>query len=225
MIVHESGHEWFGNNITAADIADMWVHESFTNYSEGLYTECLFGKEAGADYIIGLRKRVANDKPVTGKYGLNNEGSSDMYYKGSNMLHTIRTIIDNDDQWRNILRGLNETFRHSIVTGKQVQEYINSQSGRNFDPVFRQYLTTTDIPTFVWRLEGDTLVYRWENAVDGFDMPVRVSLSSDRYMDLAPTTDWQRMTVKRPTSIDLKVDRNYYVNSRSADTVFPLTSS
>lgn len=218
IIIHESGHEWFGNNITTADIADMWVHESFTNYSEGLYTECLFGKEAGADYIIGLRKKVLNDKPVIGKYGFNSEGSSDMYYKGSNMLHTIRTIIDNDDKWRSILRGLNATFRHSIVTGKQVEDYINEQSGRNFSPVFRQYLATTNIPTFAWKMEGDTLLYRWQDAVDGFNMPVRILLSSDYSLDLEPTKEWQRKVIDRAGPVvSLKVDRNYYVNSINAD--------
>ena len=154
IIVHETAHEWFGNNITTADIADMWVHEGFANYSESLYTECLYGPAAGAAYVIGTRPLVQNDKPVVGTYGVNAKGSGDMYTKGGNMLHTIRHIVGDDDRWRGMLRGLNAEFRHRIVTGKQVQDYIGAQSGVRLDKVFQQYLTTTRIPVFEYKLDG-----------------------------------------------------------------------
>lgn len=211
ILIHESGHEWFGNNITTADIADMWVHESFTNYSEGLYTECMFGKQAGAEYIVGLRKAVRNDVPVISAYGVNKGGSGDMYYKGSNMLHTIRTIIDNDSLWREILRGLNKDFNKSIVTGRQVQEYINNRSGKNFDKVFQQYLTTTVIPTLEWKWEGDKIFYRWKGAVEGFDMPVKVYLSEAKSLMLKPTFHWQEISVPLESDSKFKVDVNFYV--------------
>jgi len=116
-VVHESAHEWWGNNITARDAADLWVHESFANYAENLYTECLTGDpSAGAEYVIGTRARIQNDRPIVGHYGVNDEGSGDKYYKGGNMLHTIRQLVDDDERWRQILRGLNETFRHRIVS-------------------------------------------------------------------------------------------------------------
>src|SRR5699024_3532509 len=115
IIIHESAHEWWGNSITTEDVADMWVHEGFTSYSESIYTECQFGEEAAAEYTRGLRKNILNKQPVTGTYGLNDEGSGDMYYKAHNMLHMIRQIIDDDATWKKILRGLNETFRHQIV--------------------------------------------------------------------------------------------------------------
>ncbi|MGN6509161.1 MAG: M1 family metallopeptidase [Chitinophaga sp.] len=148
IIVHESGHEWFGNNITTKDIADMWVHESFTNYSETIFTECQYGKDAANAYVQGIRKRIANDIPIIGPYGVNREGSGDMYYKGSNMLHTIRQLIGNDDTFRKILRGLNKTFYHQTVTSTQVEQYINRISGKNFDKVFDQYLRHSQPPVF-----------------------------------------------------------------------------
>jgi aminopeptidase N len=138
IIVHESAHEWFGNNITAKDNADMWVHESFANYAEGLYTECLFGKEAGARYTVGVRRGIRNDRPIIPPYNVNSQGSGDMYPKGGNMLHTIRQIIDDDEKWRGILRGLNATFRHQTVMGWQVENYISEHAGIDLSRVFQQ---------------------------------------------------------------------------------------
>ena len=129
IIVHESAHEWWGNSLTTADLADMWVHEGFANYSEGLYVECLRGKAAGAEYNIGNRKGIKNTEPITPPYGVNREGSGDMYPKGGNMLHTIRQVIDNDELWRQILRGLQQEFRHQIVTAHQVEAVHRPEVG------------------------------------------------------------------------------------------------
>ncbi len=132
IIVHESGHEWFGNNITSKDVADMWVHEGFTNYSETLFTEYYFGKKAATEYVVGIRKNIRNDKPIIGNYGVNNEGSGDMYYKAGNMIHTIRQVINNDEKFRQILRGLNKTFYHQTVTSKQIEDYIKQAIRHRF---------------------------------------------------------------------------------------------
>jgi aminopeptidase N len=213
IIVHESAHEWFGNNITSKDVADMWVHESFANYAENLYTECLYGKEAGADYVIGTRRGIRNDTPIIGTYGVNAQGSGDMYPKGGNMLHTIRQIVGDDGKWRDILRGLNKTFRHQTVTGQQIQDYISQQSGVDLSKVFQQYLTTIHIPAFEFRMHGDSVDYRWNDVVDGFDMPLHVTIGSRDEM-LHPTTSWQTLALPAGTVPSLKVDRNYYVTPR-----------
>jgi aminopeptidase N len=140
IIVHESGHEWFANSITYKDIADMWVHESFTNYSENLYVEYYYGKEAGSEYVIGSRRNIKNDRPVVGIYDVNYEGSGDMYYKGGNMLHTLRQIINDDEKWRGILRGMNGDFYHQVVTGEQIENYLSEKTGLNLTSIFDQYL-------------------------------------------------------------------------------------
>ncbi len=217
IIVHESGHEWFGNNITAKDRADMWVHEGFTNYSEGLYTECQQGKEAGAKYIIGSRRGITNRTPIIPAYGVNGNGSGDMYYKSGSMLHMMRQIINDDEKWRGILRGLNKTFWHQTVTGRQVEDYINAQSGINFDKVFEQYLTTTKIPTLEYQRSGDSVSYRWTNVVPGFDMPVRVSFTGGKdYTKLRPTEAWQSGPIRLsdPAAFAFKIDENFYVLSK-----------
>jgi aminopeptidase N len=218
IIVHESAHEWFGNNITTADLADMWVHESFANYAEALYTECQFGPRAGAEYVRGTRIRVENDRPIIGHYGVNDEGSGDMYYKGGNMLHTLRQVVGNDSTWRRILRGLNATFWHRIVTGRQVEEYISRQAGLDLTPVFAQYLTTTRIPTLEYATYAGMLHYRWANVVPGFAMPVRVVLAPHHSALLSPRTAWQSAPLSGDASGDLQVDENYYVTASRIDT-------
>lgn len=213
IIIHEAAHEWWGNNVTARDIADMWVHESFANYAENLYVECLRGPAAGAEYVIGTRARVQNDRPVIGTYGVQDPGSGDMYYKGGNMLHTIRQLVGDDVRWRAVLRGLNRDFRHAVVTGAQVEEYIAEHTGLELDRVFDQYLRRTTIPVLEWRLVGTELSFRWVDVVPGFDMPVPVELDGGAVLTLPATEAWQTVAVPAG-STTLAVDPDYYVSPR-----------
>ena len=192
IIVHESGHEWFGNNITDKDAADMWVHEGFTNYTETLYTAYLYGTEAGNDYCIGTRKNVTNDKPIIGVYGVNKEGSGDMYYKGGNMLHMIRQMIG-DSAFRGLLHGLQSTFYHKTVTTQEIENYISSYAHRDLSKVFDQYLRTTKIPVLSYQSNGDMISYRWGNCVRGFNMPVKVYVGGLAGQWIYPTDEWQTM--------------------------------
>lgn len=211
IIVHEAGHEWFGNHITAKDIADMWIHESFTNYSESLFTEYWYGKEAGDEYVIGLRKKVKNDIPVIGPYGVNREGSGDMYYKGANMLHTIRTIINDDKKWRSILMGLNTKFGMKTTTTDEVLAYINKQSGHDFTKVFDQYLRYTKLPVLEYKIKGDQLFYRWVADVKDFNMPVEVKVG-EQEMKLFPQKKWQSLKLGSSSLKGLIVKPGYFVD-------------
>lgn len=211
IIIHESGHEWFANNITYKDIADMWIHESFTNYSESLFLEYYYGKEAGYTYVRGIRKNIENDKPIIGHYEVNNEGSSDMYYKGANMLHTLRQIVNDDEKWRTILRGLNSTFYHQTVTTKQIEDYLTSAIGIDLNPVFNQYLRDTRIPTLEYYFKDNQLGYRWTNCVAGFNMPVKLTLNGTEQL-LTPKTEWDT-AASRIENPKLNIDINFYVAS------------
>ncbi|HET6528893.1 MAG TPA: M1 family metallopeptidase [Balneolaceae bacterium] len=212
IIIHESAHEWWGNSITSKDIADMWVHESFANYAEGIYTECLFGEKAGAEYIIGLRDRIQNDRPIIGEYGVNYSGSGDMYYKGSNMLHTIRHIISDDSTWKSILLGLQKDFRHQTVTGQQIENYINERVEYDLDPVFDQYLRHTEIPVFQYYIENGTLHYRWMNVIEDFDMPIKVTLDEGSYSFIHPIEGkWKTAEINLENPDSFKVNKNFYV--------------
>jgi len=216
IIVHESGHEWFGNNITSKDLADLWIHESFTTYSEALYIESQQGKKAGVQYLNGLRLTIQNDSTIIGPYNVNREGSEDMYFKGANLLHTIRTIINNDQQWLRILRGLNQAFKLQTVTSEQIISYINKQSGKNLTPIFDQYLRFKDIPTLVLtRASGNSVAYRWQSDVKGFNMPVKVKLpGTSEWQLIQPTNIAKILTVQGPAS-ELLIDTdNFYIKTK-----------
>jgi aminopeptidase N len=209
IIIHESGHEWFANNITYKDIADMWIHESFTNYSESLFVEYYYGKEAGAEYVRGTRKGIKNDKPIIGYYDVNIEGSGDMYNKGGNMLHTLRQILNEDEKWRTILRGLNSTFYHQTVTTKQIEDYLSKNVGLDLAPFFDQYLRDIRIPTFEYKFKNNTLSYRWTNCVPGFNIPVKVTLNGKEQW-LKPQKEWTNLP-QNARDLKVEVDKDFYV--------------
>jgi aminopeptidase N len=213
IIIHESGHEWFANNITTNDIADMWVHEGFTDYSEVLFTEFLSGKKAGDEYVQGLRKNINNDRPVIGPYGVNKEGSGDMYYKGANLLHTIRQVINDDAIFKAVLRGLNKEFYHQTVTTAQVENYMSKQSGKDLSKIFDQYLRTTKIPVLEYRIKNGQLSYRWNNCVKGFRMPVKVSVNN-KIQWITPKETWQTLRIKVTNPANFAPDKNFYINTK-----------
>lgn len=211
IIIHESGHEWFANNITDIDIADMWVHEGFTSYSENLYLDYHFGTKASEEYVIGLRKNIQNDKPVIGPYNVNQEGSSDMYYKGSNMLHNIRQWVNDDEKWRQVLRGLNKDFYHQTVSSAQVEQYLIDKTGEDLRTQFDQYLRTAKIPILEYKIAEDTLSYRYTNVVADFNMPIRVFVEGNTHW-INPSAEWQTKTLDGDLS-KLVIDKNFYIET------------
>ncbi len=212
IIVHESGHEWFGNNITSKDIADSWIHEGFTDYSEALYVESQYGKQAGQEYVRGLRLGIENDLPIVAPYNVNQDGPQDMYNKGAVILNMVRTIINDDDKWRSILRGLNKTFYHQTVTYNQVVNYISEQAGINLNPVFDQYLHYTNLPVLEFTTVKDQLYCRWIANADGFTMPVKIRAKGGEYKFVTASTRFLPVGIAGLTKDNLEVDTfNYYV--------------
>jgi len=208
IIIHEAGHEWFANSITNKDVADMWIHEGFTAYSENLFLDYHYGTAASNAYVIGTRKRIANDKPIIGTYGVNKNGSSDMYYKGANLLHTIRQIINDEEQWRQILRGLNSEFYHQTVTTAQIENYISQKAGIDLSPVFDQYLRDIRIPILSVVKNANVMSYRWENSIQSFNMPIRVYVGEEKIW-LKPTTKWQEIELEEENQL-ISLDQNFY---------------
>lgn len=209
IIVHESGHEWFANNITHVDVADMWIHEGFTSYSENLFVEYYFGKKACSEYVVGIRQNILNDKPIIGTYNVNQEGSGDMYYKGANILHTLRQLVENDTLWREVLTGLNTQFYHQTVTSKQVENYISQKTEKDLSAFFNQYLRTNKIPKLEYLIKDKNLQFRYVNVVEDFDMPLRVFIN-EKEKWIFPNKDWKEI----PLEIKIKslvIDANFYI--------------
>lgn len=213
IIVHESGHEWFGNNISMKDAADMWIHEGFTNYSENLFVEYYFGKKDAEDYIIGSRHNIQNDSTIIGTYNSNREGSGDMYYKGGNMLHTIRHVINDDQKWLSILRGLNSEFWHQTVTTGQIESYITRRAGIDLSKIFDQYLRTTKIPLLQYKTDGNKLSFKYERVVSGFAMPIRVEING-KEVTITPNETIQTLTLPEEIKT-FAVNRNFYIETEA----------
>ena len=207
IIIHEGGHEWFANNITYKDIADMWIHEGFTCYSENLYLDYFFGVEAASEYVIGTRRGISNKKPIIGQYDVNREGSSDMYSKGANLLHTIRQIVNNDELWRETLRGLNKEFYHKTVTTDEIEKYISKTVNYDLSSVFDQYLRDIRIPTLEYKIEDNRMFYRWTNVIDGFNMPMEIKINNKSKL-IYPTEKFDFLKLKENS---VEFDEDYYV--------------
>lgn len=221
IVVHESAHEWFGNNLTTKDLADMWVHEGFANYSESLFVDYMFGKTPADDYNAGTRRGIRNDRPIVAQYDVNDQGSGDMYPKAGNMLHTLRHSMDNDDLFRKILRGLNQNFYHQTVTSKQVEAYISKKSGYNYSKVFDQYLRTTQIPKLEFYLGDKKVFYRWTNCVKGFNLPV-VLKNENTKIRFIPTEQWKSTELKEgqaPLIAKDAIVKMYYINVVAVDNI------
>jgi aminopeptidase N len=211
IIVHETGHEWYANNITFRDIADIWVHEGFTTYSDGLVIEYHFGKEAGSAYIRGLRKSIQHDRPMIGNYGIHDtDYSRDNYSKGAAIIHTLRQVVNDDEKWRALLRRMNRVFFHQTVTTGQIEDFIADETGLQLDKFWDQYLRTTKIPTLEYYFAQGILSYRWINAIDGFQMPVWVSINGVEQW-LYPQTAWRNMELGGDR-VRLSVDPDFYVS-------------
>ena len=210
IIIHETGHEWFANNITYKDIADMWVHEGFTTYSENLFVDYHYGNKAASEYVIGTRRNIRNLKPIIGPYNVNKGGSSDMYAKGANLLHTLRQITGNDVRWRKILRGLNSEFYHQTVTTSQIENYISKKMKMNLNPFFNQYLRDNRIPTLQYSIKNNVLKFRWTDVIDNFEMPMEL-IVNEKNIRIFPTKEWKELKLKSDNFI---FDDNYYVNKK-----------
>ncbi len=215
IIVHETGHEWWGNSITTNDIADMWIHEGFCTYSEVLYVECIYGYDIMLKYVNNQKRSVRNDKPIIGPYNVNKKGSNDMYQKGSLMLHTLRSLIDNDSLWFSIIKGISEEFKYKIVDGIEIINYINEKVDLDLYYFFKQYLNNADIPIFEYKIQkngrGSTLLYRW-NAINDFNMNIKVNIGQ-KDLWLSPDSEWKEYVLGNNDIKSFNVrDDLFYVN-------------
>ena len=213
ITIHETGHEWFGNSITSEDIADMWIHEGFTTYSETVFVECRYGYDKAMKYITGQQMSVANRKPVIGVFGVNKEGSGDMYYKGALMLNTLRHVLNDDEKWWKLIFDYSEHFRKKIIDTEAVVAFFNERTGMNLTPVFNQYLRHKDIPVLQLRLNGSDFEYRWKTDVPNFAMPVGVTVSN-KEVRLNATNEWQTAGMTVTDLKEVQIQRSkFYVKS------------
>ena len=210
IIVHESGHEWFGNSITSRDIADMWIHEGFTMYAEAVYIECTLGKEKAIQYLVGMKRNIHNYDAVIGQFGVNNEGSGDMYYKGAWLVQTLRSLTNDDEIWWKTLKKYCLKFRHQIITTRMVCDYFSREMNMDLRAVFDQYLTTKKIPTLVFENSANGITYKYEDIIRGFSMPVDIYIGSKK-IRIKPTESPQILNANSTTNIRF-AKNDYLIN-------------
>lgn len=219
IIIHETGHEWWGNNVSMKDLADMWIHEGFCTYSESIYVECLYGNETALDYINASKRSISNDRPIIGIYNVNSEGSGDMYQKGAVFLNTLRYQVNNDPLWWNIILGIQKDFAKQTVTTAQIENYISRKAGKDFSKLFDQYLRHADIPVLEYKFQrtsaGLELNFRWVADVAGFDMPIRYISKGGKPVWVNPTTEWQQLNIEGLDEKTFKWDtRHFYFTEK-----------
>lgn len=219
LIIHETGHEWWGNSVTAQDLADMWIHESFCTYSEAIYVECLHGYDTAMTYVNALKRNVGNRKPIMGVYGVNKEGDSDMYVKGMLFLNTIRHVVNNDDLWWSTIKNMSDTtFKMRNTNYKEVVQVMSEKTGMYLAPIFEQYVKWPAIPVLQYKVKKKgneyCMKYRWKVNAKSFEMPV-VFLHGDKEHRVNASTRWKKtriwstMEQGEPT-IDM---RRFYVHA------------
>jgi aminopeptidase N len=192
IIVHESAHEWFGNSITGSDISDMWIQEGWATYAEGVYVEALFGKEDALKYVNGYKSKVKNQQPIITARGVNQTPSQDQYFKGALFLNTLRSVVDNDAQWWNLMRAYYGQFKYRNIMTEDVVAFFNKQTGKNLTPIFDQYLRRAALPTLELQFQEGGVSYRWKTDVKDFAMPVKVGKRTD-WQVIKPTTEWKTL--------------------------------
>lgn len=216
IIIHESGHEWYGNSITAKDAADMWIQEGFTSYTEAIYIECRWGKQEALEYLKGTRRTLSNNSTIIGDYGVNAEGSGDMYFKGANLLNTIRSIYDDDDLWWKTLKDYTETYKHRVITTADTEEFFDNATEVDLKPVFEQYLRNASLPVLELKQDDNNIFYRWKTDVAEFAMPVDIFIDEEE-IRLNATSEWQSLETGEDLD-EIKVNElEFYVLTSKVD--------
>ena len=213
IIIHETGHEWWGNSITTNDIADMWIHEGFCTYSEALYVECMYGYDQMLEYVNNQKRFIRNKSPIVGCYHVNHQGSGDMYQKASVMLHTLRTLINDDQLWFSIIREISDNFKYKTINASDIMTFIMQRTEKDLTVFFSQYLNNAKLPEFQYQLikEGrnTAIKYRWE-AIEGFDMPLLVNSGNDDFW-IYPDNSWQEMSLGKIDSREFLVQEALFL--------------
>ncbi len=189
IIIHESGHEWFGNAVSAADKCDMWIHEGWTTYLEVLYVEYRWGKSDAIRYVNGLKPKVHNERAIIPPCGTNAEPPQDQYFKGALMLNTLRSVINDDTKWFTDIHDFYQQFKYKNITTGEVESWWSKRTGANLTPFFDEYLRHAKLPELEIYLDGEhhRVGYKWQADEASFAMPVRIG-TPEHWATVQPST-------------------------------------
>ena len=222
IIVHETGHEYWGNSVSCKDHAEMWIHESFCTYSEALYVECTYNsRQKAEEYLMYQRQRIENKMAMLERLGVNADAPSDIYFKGTWMLHTLRNVIDNDKLWFEIIKGITTEFKMKTIDTNDIINFINQKTGTDYHYFFEQYLRKSNIPTLVYKFENKgkktKLLYKWEGVAPDFKMPIKIETDPDVFEKISPTCQWQTLNhIKKQEEVKIPLNW-YYINTKKLE--------
>lgn len=224
IIIHETGHEWWGNSVSCKDIADMWIHEGFCTYTEAIYVECMHGYETAMRYVNAKKSQVDNKVAIQGPYGVNEEGDGDMYNKGMLFLNTLRYVVNDDTKWWSIIKNMSDTtFKMKNVDYNDVVKFFNEQTGKNLSPIFEQYVQHADLPTLEYSLKKTKgkeyeLKYRWITDAKNFMMPVYISTGGAQYNPIGVSNEWQSQKLTLEKESNFSINENWsYINIKKVN--------
>ena len=194
IIIHESGHEWFGNAVSAADVSDMWIQEGWCNYLEFIYVEALFGREDAIKYANGYKSKIGNAEPIITQRGIHRTPNQDMYFKGALFLDTLRNAVNDDARWWKLVRDTYERFKYQNIMTEDLVRFFSAELKQDMAPIFDQYLRRTALPVLELTFDEaeKTVAYRWKADERGFAMPIKVG-DPAKWQMIQPTTDWKSM--------------------------------
>ena len=209
IILHETAHEWWGNSLTACDGADIWLHESFATFGEVLYVEEKLGRLVSIDYLKKKRSYISNKLPIVGPRNVNYWGFDDVYWKGAWVLHTLRSVINNDDIFFKWIKESQKKFRHSIICSDEFIGFINKETNIDLDYFFQQYLYDRKPPVFDYYQDDSTFHYKWSGVHDKFIMPMDILVNKKRNR-IYPTFQFQTMEIEKHSLIEV-LDKEFYI--------------
>ena len=206
IIIHESGHEYWGNAVSMYDAAEMWIHEGFCTYSEGVYVEELYGYEVAMNYYKNQQTKVLNDRAIIEDFGVNAQPTGDQYFKGSLFLNTLRHVLNNDSVWWRIIYDFATTNVPRHASTQDFIDLIHTHTGKDYTPIFNQYLRHAKLPKLhvKWSKEGRNTLLNcyWECAEKDFEMPIKFYDGKRDHWITVNTT---------PMKLRLKVNAEYVV--------------
>jgi len=213
LIIHETGHEWFGNSVTASDPTHIWIHEGLQVYSEAIYFEDKFKSyEVGVHYLNTLKNRIVNEVPIVGNENENHWAlHGDTYMKGAWVMHTLRSTINDDKSWFEILKEFMEENAKGFVNTRDFFDKVNEITGDDYWYFAEQYFYSSAQPELEYYQTDNEFFYRWNNVNENFSMPIDLLIngSSTRVF---PTKKFKSFNISKHSQIEV-MEWKYYVKA------------
>jgi len=214
LIIHETGHEWFGNSVTASDPTHIWIHEGMQVYSESLYFEDKFDSyDVGVHYLNSIKNRIVNEIPIVGNENENHWAlNGDTYMKGAWIMHTLRSVINDDAVWFEILKEFMIENAKGFANTKDFFDKVYEKTSLDLWYFAEQYFYTPNQPQLEYYQTNSEFFYRWSNVNDNFIMPIDL-LVNGKTIRALPSQEFQSIKITKHSQVEV-MDWKFYVEPK-----------